>query len=97
MSDSWNFNIEEAHRGNWVEKQISIKGKISSKRVFEPTKCLVATKCGKRFISCILDSGRWLGLATDELPLAWSEIPPHPASLSSSQSEGTQSLIKAGE
>lgn len=78
----WNFNIDEAPRGTMeVKERTDKKGKVSITSTFIGSPCLIATKCGKRFVSSILETGRWFGLATDEKPVAWQILDKHPNDL----------------
>ena len=79
---NWNFNINEAPQGRIENIESTDKnGKVKTTETFIKEKSIIASKCGKVLISHKLKTGRWNCLATDELPIAWQKIPPHPNEL----------------
>jgi hypothetical protein len=83
---TWNFDVSEAPLGGYVSNTRTVKGKEVTSRDYRYAKIFVATKCGKVMPSHWQpkngqDGGRWYGLATGEVPIAWMHFPKHPNGL----------------
>lgn len=85
---TWNFNIDEAPRGNTITEIVVVKGETTTRKRFVPDRVLVASPdCGAVIFSNWIplaengkDGNRWNNLGSKQIPLAWQHIPPHPNS-----------------
>jgi len=76
---TWNFNIDDAPRGEYEDIIVTIGKKKVQKKVFNPVKVITASKCEKVIVTSWLpDEGRWNMYSKKESPIAWQLYPEHP-------------------
>ena len=83
---TWNFNIDEAPRGQTIEETTTQNGKTTKRTKFVPDLIWAASSCGKVTVSSWLpkqengDGGRWNMFSAGSPPIAWQPyvIPEHP-------------------
>ena len=76
---TWNFNIDEAPRGQIVEHEVVRNGKTVKTKAFAPDRIMAASKCEAVFPTYWVEKeNRWSGFCKDEQPLAWQPYPVHP-------------------
>ena len=80
----WRDDVENAPASKVVTQERVTKGKKMNVSRLEPVWFWVQTKCGKVMQSYRMESGRFHGLATGELPIAWM---PNPAPLTPPEAE----------
>lgn len=76
----WNYNINEAPRGETVERVLTDKnGKSRAVSRHERAVIIAASKCGKVTMSYWIPAEqRWCMFSDKETPLAWQPWPRHP-------------------
>ena len=77
---TWNYDISQAPKGLHETQEIEVKGKVQSRKIFEPERIIVACRDGATVTLShwLPTQERWLNLATDEVPTAWMLWPEHP-------------------
>ena len=71
----WRDDVKNAPTSKIVTQERVTKGKKMNVSRLEPVWFWVQTKCGQVMQSYLMESGRFHGLATDELPIAWMPNP----------------------
>ena len=80
----WRDDVENAPTSKIVTQERVTKGKAMNVSRLEHVWFWVQTKCGKVMQSYLMESGRFYGLATGELPIAWM---PNPTPLTPPEAE----------
>ena len=81
MTDKWNYNLDEAPRGeNVMRKQPGPKGQEVEREVFIPAKIIACAGDGKTVTvtNWLPKQERWNFFASGEAPLCWQPWPDHP-------------------
>lgn len=74
----WNFNIEEAPKGETVEVAVGNKGGV--RKVHKSVRILAAADDGETVTlsNWLEGQQRWNMFSKDRPPIAWAEWPEHP-------------------
>jgi len=76
---NWNFNINEAPKSYYEDKEVVLKGKKTTQKVFVPIKIITASVCGIVTASYYIPKeNRWNMYSTKTDPIAWQIYPEHP-------------------